>query len=57
VLASFNHMASRLREDRSKMEEYISSLEKVNRKLRLPRTRLSVPKNWPPSGAWLRGWP
>jgi len=34
VLASFNHMASRLREDRSKMEEYIRSLEKVNRKLR-----------------------
>jgi two-component system NtrC family sensor kinase len=35
VLASFNHMASRLREDRSKMEEYIRSLEKVNRELRL----------------------
>lgn len=34
VLASFHHMASRLREDRSKMEEYIRSLEKVNRELR-----------------------
>jgi signal transduction histidine kinase len=35
VLASFNHMISRLREDRSKMEEYIASLKKVNRELRL----------------------
>jgi hypothetical protein len=40
VLASFNHMASRLREDRSKMEEYISSLEKVNRKLRLAQDEI-----------------
>ena len=35
VLASFNHMISRLREDRSKMEEYIASLKRVNRELRL----------------------
>jgi hypothetical protein len=40
VLASFNHMASRLREDRAKMEEYISSLENVNRKLRLAQDEI-----------------
>jgi len=34
LFSSFNHMASRLREDRAKMEEYIQSLEKVNRELR-----------------------
>ena len=34
VFSSFNHMAARLREDRAKMEEYIQSLEKVNRELR-----------------------
>jgi two-component system NtrC family sensor kinase len=34
LFSSFNHMASRLREDRAKMEEYIRSLEKVNRELR-----------------------
>ena len=31
---SFNHMAARLREDRQKMEEYILTLENVNRELR-----------------------
>ena len=31
---SFNHMAARLREDRKKMEEYIHTLETVNRELR-----------------------
>ena len=31
---SFNHMAARLREDRQKMEEYIRTLETVNRELR-----------------------
>ena len=31
---SFNHMAARLREDRKKMEEYIRTLETVNRELR-----------------------
>jgi len=35
VFSSFNHMASRLRESRTKMEEYIHSLERVNRELRL----------------------
>ena len=30
---SFNHMAARLREDRQKMEEYIRTLETVNREL------------------------
>ncbi|MBP1716360.1 MAG: histidine kinase, partial [Deltaproteobacteria bacterium] len=30
---SFNHMAARLREDRKKMEEYIHTLETVNREL------------------------
>jgi signal transduction histidine kinase len=40
VLASFNHMASRLQEDRSKMEEYISSLKKVNRELRLAQDEI-----------------
>ena len=40
VLASFNHMASRLREDRFKMEEYIRSLEKVNRELRLAQDEI-----------------
>jgi two-component system, NtrC family, sensor kinase len=34
LFSSFTHMASRLREDRAKMEEYIQSLEKVNRELR-----------------------
>jgi two-component system NtrC family sensor kinase len=34
VFSSFHHMASRLREDRAKMEEYIQSLERVNRDLR-----------------------
>ena len=34
LFSSFNHMASRLREDRAKMEEYIGSLEKINRELR-----------------------
>jgi signal transduction histidine kinase len=34
LFSSFNHMASRLREDRAKMEEYIQSLEEVNRELR-----------------------
>ncbi len=34
VFSSFNHMASRLRESRAKMEEYIHSLERVNRELR-----------------------
>ncbi|HEX7372983.1 MAG TPA: HAMP domain-containing protein, partial [Thermodesulfobacteriota bacterium] len=34
VFSSFNHMASRLREDRAKMEEYIQSLERVNLELR-----------------------
>ena len=40
VLASFNHMAFRLREGRSKMQEYIHSLEKVNRELRLARDEI-----------------
>ena len=40
VLASFNHMISRLREDRSKMEEYIASLKKVNRELRLAQEEI-----------------
>jgi signal transduction histidine kinase len=40
VLASFNHMASRLREDRSKMEEYIASLKKVNWELRLAQDEI-----------------
>jgi len=31
---SFNHMAARLREDREKMQEYIHTLETVNRELR-----------------------
>ena len=34
LFSSFNHMASRLREDRAKVEEYILSLERVNRELR-----------------------
>jgi signal transduction histidine kinase len=34
LFSSFNRMASRLREDRAKMENYISSLEQVNRELR-----------------------
>jgi hypothetical protein len=34
LFSSFNHMASRLREDRAKMEEYIRTLEEVNRELR-----------------------
>jgi two-component system NtrC family sensor kinase len=34
LFVSFNHMAARLRENREKMEEYIHSLEKVNRELR-----------------------
>ncbi len=34
LFASFNHMAARLRENRVKVEEYIHSLEKVNRELR-----------------------
>ena len=34
LFSSFNHMAARLREDRKKMEEYIHSLETVNRELR-----------------------
>lgn len=34
LFSSFNHMASRLREDRAKLEEYIQSLEKANRELR-----------------------
>lgn len=34
LFASFNHMAGRLRENRAKVEEYIHSLEKVNRELR-----------------------
>jgi two-component system NtrC family sensor kinase len=34
LFSSFNHMASRLREDRSKMEEYIRSLQQVNLELR-----------------------
>jgi two-component system NtrC family sensor kinase len=34
LFASFNHMAARLRENREKVEEYIHSLEKVNRELR-----------------------
>jgi len=34
LFSSFNRMASRLREDRTKMEDYIRSLEKVNRQLR-----------------------
>ncbi len=34
VFSSFNHMSSRLRESRAKMEEYIHSLERVNRELR-----------------------
>jgi two-component system NtrC family sensor kinase len=34
LFSSFNHMASRLREGRTKMEEYIQSLEGVNRELR-----------------------
>ena len=37
LFTSFNHMASRLREDRDRMEEYIRSLEKVNRELRQTR--------------------
>jgi two-component system NtrC family sensor kinase len=40
VLTSFNHMISRLREDRSKMEEYIASLKKVNRELRLAQEEI-----------------
>jgi two-component system NtrC family sensor kinase len=34
LFSAFNRMASRLREDRAKMENYISSLEQVNRELR-----------------------
>jgi hypothetical protein len=34
LFSSFNHMASRLREDRTKMEEYIRSLQQVNLELR-----------------------
>ncbi len=34
LFSSFNRMAFRLREDRRKMEEYIHSLERVNRELR-----------------------
>jgi two-component system NtrC family sensor kinase len=34
LFSSFNHMAARLREDRAKLEEYIQSLERVNRDLR-----------------------
>jgi two-component system NtrC family sensor kinase len=34
LFASFNRMAARLRENRGKVEEYIHSLEKVNRELR-----------------------
>ena len=34
LFSSFNRMASRLREDRAKMENYINSLEQVNRELR-----------------------
>jgi len=34
LFSSFNRMASRLREDRAKVEEYIRSLEQVNRELR-----------------------
>jgi len=34
LFSSFNRMASRLREDRAKVEEYIRSLERVNRELR-----------------------
>jgi len=48
VLASFTTMASRLREDRSKMEEYISSLEKVNRNCGCP-AEIIRSENWPPS--------
>ncbi|MBM4333714.1 MAG: HAMP domain-containing protein [Deltaproteobacteria bacterium] len=34
LFSSFNRMASRLREDRAKVEDYIRSLERVNRELR-----------------------
>jgi two-component system NtrC family sensor kinase len=34
LFSSFNQMAARLREDREKMQEYIHSLERVNRELR-----------------------
>lgn len=34
LIFSFNRMASRLKEDREKMQNYIQSLEKVNRQLR-----------------------
>ena len=40
LFSSFNHMASRLREDRAKVEEYILSLEKVNRELRRARDEI-----------------
>jgi len=40
LFSSFNHMASRLREDRIKMQEYIRSLEKVNRELRLAQNEV-----------------
>jgi signal transduction histidine kinase len=40
LFSSFNRMASRLRENRSKMESYIRSLEQVNRELRRARSEV-----------------
>lgn len=40
LIFSFNRMASRLKEDREKMQDYIQSLEKVNRELRQAQNEL-----------------
>lgn len=40
LISSFNRMASRLKEGREKMQDYIQSLEKVNRKLRQAQNEL-----------------
>ncbi len=40
LIFSFNRMASRLKEDRQKLHDYIQSLEKVNRELRQAQNEL-----------------
>lgn len=40
LIFSFNRMASRLKEDRQKMQDYIQTLEKVNRELRQAQNEL-----------------
>jgi len=40
LIFSFNRMASRLKEDRQKLQDYIQSLEKVNRELRQAQNEL-----------------